>query len=109
MPILPIDLQTMFSQMNRVGKEQAVQKQVAPEAQAFQAKEIVKDTEAKDTSVNESQEVGQGVEGVKADEERKKRRGSGAKSNSESDAEETGAQNELFKDPDLGKHIDSSG
>ena len=44
---MPIDLQTMFSQMNQVGKDQAVQRQVAPEAQALQASELVKETETR--------------------------------------------------------------
>ena len=69
MPLLPIDLQTMFAHMNQVGREQAVQRQISPEAQALQAQNIVKRTEERDNSVNETNEVSEGVEQVKEEEE----------------------------------------
>ena len=37
MSVLPIDLQTMLAQMDRVGKEQAVQKEISPHHQSLQA------------------------------------------------------------------------
>lgn len=106
MPLLPIDLQTMFAHMNQVGREQAVQRQISPEAQALQAQNIVKRTEERDNSVNETNEVSEGVEQVKEEEERETRR------RSSEDRRKTGSQpgkKDFFKDPDLGQHIDISG
>lgn len=42
MSVLPIDLQTMLAQMDRVGKEQAVQKEISPHQQSLQATELSK-------------------------------------------------------------------
>ena len=106
MPLLPIDLQTMFAHMNQVGREQAVQRQVSPEAQAAQAQNIVRRTEERDNSVNETNEVSEGVEQVKEEEERETRR------KSQGERRKPGSHSEkkdVFQDPDLGQHIDISG
>ncbi len=106
---MPIDLQTMFSQMSQVGKQQAVQRQVAPEAQALQASKLVKETEIRDNSVNESRDLEEGVEHVKEEEERQRRRRSGAKGGGEKQGRQASSEEELFADPDLGRHIDITG
>ena len=74
MPLLPIDLQTMFSQIEHVSKDQAVQKNGIVETQAQQAKEIVKETETKDSSVNESKDVEDGAEKISEKERRRRQR-----------------------------------
>jgi hypothetical protein len=73
MPLLPIDLQTMFSQMSQIGREQAVQKEVPPQYQAVQAEEIVKKTEHDDKAVNQAREPGEGPEKVREKKSRKQR------------------------------------
>ncbi len=54
MPLLPIDLQTLFSQANQVSKEQAIQKEAAPLAQSQQGAQMVQKTEQRDNAVNET-------------------------------------------------------
>ena len=108
MPLLPIDLQTMFAHMNQVGREQAIQKQVSPEAQSLQAMNIVKRTEEKDTSVNETNEIGEGPEQVKEEEEQESRKQQAEeRKGSRSGTENT--DREIFRDPSLGQHIDITG
>ncbi len=105
MPFLPIDLQTMFAQMNHVGKEQAVQREVAPLLQALQGSEIVRKSEEQDTSVNQTTDVGEGLEKVKEEgSQGRKRRGQAEKKNSD-----TPQPRETFTDPDLGHYIDITG
>ena len=108
MPLLPIDLQTMFAHMNQVGREQAIQKQVSPEAQSLQASNIVKRTEEKDNSVNETNEIGEGPEQVKEEEERESgKQQAEERKDSRSGTEKT--DREIFRDPSLGQHIDITG
>ncbi len=107
MPLLPIDLQTMFSQMNQVGREQAVQREVAPQYQFAQGAEIARKTEHDDSAVNQSQDLGEGLEKLKERGEREARR--------REEREKRGAgrdgsrDREIFEDPDLGHHIDITG
>jgi hypothetical protein len=108
MPLLPIDLQTMFSQMTQIGREQAVQKEVPPQYQAVQADQIVKKTEHDDKAVNQSREPGDGPEKVREDSPRRRRRGGAAKGDGsrEQGPREKG---EVFEDPALGHHVDLVG
>ena len=102
MPILPIDLQTLFTQMNQVGKEQAAQKEGAEIQASIQNMGQVKQAEQKDNSVNQSQNVGEGLESIK-EEEKKKREKKRDKKESRENKEK---KKEFFSDPALGHHID---
>ncbi len=109
MPILPIDLQTLFGQTAQVGKEQAVQKEASPQAQSAQAAQLVQRTETRDASVNETRPAEEGPEQIKA----RARRG----------AERRGRRREpkppkppappprrgVWSDPALGRNIDVTG
>jgi hypothetical protein len=108
MPLLPIDLQTMFGQMSHVGKEQAVQNENAPHYQSAQAAEIVKRTEEADSAVNQSRELGEGPEKLKGQSRRKGKRGSGEQ---EPERKENQADTgkEVLSDPDLGHNVDVVG
>ncbi len=108
MSVLPIDLQTMLAQMDRVGKEQAVQKEISPHHQSLQATELSKKAAQDDHSVNQAYELGEGVEKVKEEQEReKKRKGAAPKKGKQEMSDKK--QKEFFKDPDLGCHINLSG
>ena len=108
MPILPIDLQTIFGQMGTVGKEQATQRDVAPLQQALQGTEIVQQTIRQDSAVNETLDS---REGERIDEQQRqgRRRGQAGK---RKPAEETGTDSGkageagVFRDPALGSHVD---
>ncbi|NOY10082.1 MAG: hypothetical protein GXP33_14715 [Spirochaetes bacterium] len=107
MSVLPIDLQTLFAQMNQVGKEQAIQKNISPLHQSLQGTEIAKQTEEKDKSVNETKDVGEGLEKIK--DEQKKGKKKEAPKRKDENRQEKKKENGIFKDPDLGRHIDIVG
>jgi hypothetical protein len=110
MPLLPIDLQIMFSQMSHVGKEQAVQRDVLPQYQFVQGTEMVQKAEHDDSAVNQSQQLGEGPEKVKEQEEKEKQRQSQRQREGESGG--SGREEEekqVFEDPDLGHHVDLVG
>ena len=106
MPLLPIDLQTMFAQMIQVGKEQAVQKEINPQAQIAQGTEIARRTEQQNSSVNETHDVGEGLEQVNEESEQKQR---SASNSNKREKEQESEKKEYFEDPDLGHHIDIVG
>ena len=74
MPLLPIDLQTMFNQMSQVGREAAVQREVSTQYQFLQGTEIVRKTEQDDRAVGQTRELGEGLEKVKEQRQRQGRR-----------------------------------
>ena len=106
MPLLPIDLQTLFSQMNHVSREQSIQKEIPPQHQAVQGSEIAKNAEQKDNSVNETHEVGNGLEKIKEEKKSNERKENRDKTDSEKKKSLSGSDNDLFKDPNLGHHVD---
>jgi hypothetical protein len=108
MPLLPIDLQTMFSQMARVGTEQAAQRDVPPLDQAAQAAELVKRAEQDDKTVNQPRQAGEGPEKVKEEKprgERQRPQGRAVKSKGGSSA----PRRDVVEDPALGHHVDLIG
>jgi hypothetical protein len=110
MPLLPIDLQTMFSQMTQVGKEQAALKDTAPQYQFAQATQIVKKTEQADNTVNQSRELGEGPDKVKEGEQGRRRRpGRRGRQAADDGQHPEGEQRQVFSDPDLGHHVDVVG
>ena len=107
MPLLPIDLQIMFSQLSHVGKEQAVQKDVNPQYQFVQGTEMVQKAEHDDSAVNQSQQVGEGPEKVDEQEEQEKRKN--PQEQGEKRKAATEEEKQVFEDPDLGHHVDLVG
>lgn len=107
MPIKPIDLQTLFLQMNQVSKEQAAAKDGAVLQQSIQGAVLAKKREDEVKSVQKPQaEEGSGriadrESGTAAEEEAE-----GRKRGSESGEPE---EPEVVKDPDLGRRIDIQG
>ncbi|MDR0721526.1 MAG: hypothetical protein LBF75_01855 [Treponema sp.] len=112
MAIQPIDIQTLFTQLDKVGKIQASQKEGLAIQQALQGIQIQKKVEAQIQSVNETPNTGEGTEGVQ---DRKPRQ------HAEEDRpgqEEAGGNTEkdritdpvsIIRDPTLGKNIDING
>ncbi len=107
MPLLPIDLQTAFSQTNQVGRDQAVQQQAPPLAQAQAATELAQQAQVRDTQVNESSDAGDGAEAVKDKEAggRRPRRGRGRPREQKAEPQ----RRPVFTDPELGQHVDITG
>jgi hypothetical protein len=108
MPLLPIDLQTLFSQTNQVGKEQAAQKEATPQAQSLQGSQMVQKTEQRDNAVNETQQQGEGPEQVKTH----SRREAGGRKERERKGKKPAKpapRADVFRDPELGRNIDVTG
>lgn len=104
MPIEPIDLQVLFSRMLDVGKEQAAQNEQVNVAQSLQAGELVRQTEAQTSSVNETRETG-AVEPAKG-------KGEGHPGEEEEEGKSKGKKQKrrpTFQDPELGRNIDIVG
>jgi hypothetical protein len=103
--LLPIDLQTLFSQANQVGKEQAVQKESTPTAQSLQGAQLVEKTEQRDNDVNATPTQEEGAEKVKD----KARRGADRKrrqSSPKRPAAPGAPAKDVVRDPELGRNVD---
>ena len=108
MALLPIDLQTLFSQTTQVGKEQAAQKDAPPAAQSLQGAQLVQKSETRDHTVNETHDQEEGPEKVRdrarrGGERRGRREPKGAKPPAAPPA------SDVVSDPDLGRNIDITG
>jgi len=107
MPILPIDLQTMFSHLNHVGKEQAVQKDGNVQHQILQGQRLVEKTNEKDKTVNEAENMGEGAEKIKEKEQEQRREENEAGRREAKEKEKR--KPVVYQDPNLGHHIDITG
>jgi hypothetical protein len=106
MPLLPIDLQTLFTQLTHVGKEQAAQKDAAPHAQSLQGAQLVQKTQQRDAAVTETRPQEQGPERVKPRTRREGRRREKPPEERPSSRPKTP---EEFDDPALGRNVDLTG
>jgi hypothetical protein len=111
MAIQPIDLQTLFTQLDKVAKNQTAQKEGLHIQQALQGDQIQKKTDERIQSVNESQDTGEGAEIIRDRNSRKKREkeGQDREGTGKSPLEETRDAPGIFRDPELGRNIDLSG
>ena len=110
MAIQPIDLQTLFSQMDKVGKTQLAQREGAAIQHAIQGEQIQRKTEEHIQSVNEAQNMGDdGTEKVKdRASQRDGKEGGKKKENREKTPEQEEEQLPIIHDPRLGRKIDIS-
>jgi hypothetical protein len=111
MAIQPIDLQTLFTQLDKVGKNQVNQKEGLQIQQALQGDQIRRKTEERIHSVNEPQDTGQGAEGIKDRSSRKRQDQEPAEPETASGTpgDPEGEDPSVIRDPALGKNIDVSG
>jgi hypothetical protein len=112
MAIQPIDLQTLFTQIDKVGKDQANLKEGAALQHSLQSVQIQKKTEERAQTVNETQDTGQGVERIKDRNNRKRPDQESAEqegASEKTDEAEEEADPSIIRDPALGKNIDFSG
>jgi hypothetical protein len=107
MGIAPIDLQTLFTQLDKVARTYASQKEGQALQQAVQGAQIQKKTEEQIQQVNEAQNTGEGAE--KINDHGKREHGEGKKKErgqKEEDEDEKTAS--VLSDPSLGRNIDIS-
>ena len=111
MALQPIDLQTLFTQIDKIGKTQSAQREGLAVQQAIQGVQLQRKTEEHIQSVNEAQNTGEGAEKVK-DRGSRGQDGGGAqgkkKEQTPKDAGQDAGQTMVFRDPCLGRNIDIS-
>ena len=107
MAISPLDLQTLFTQADKVSKQATAQREGAALLQSIQHVRIQQQADEKVRSVNEAQNTGDGSEAI--DDENGGRAGQEAPHGEHAETKEEEAQNEgIIRDPALGKNIDFS-
>lgn len=111
MALKPIDLQVLFSRLNELSREQAVQKELLIHQQTVKTNEVLKETEQKTHAVTHTTGVEQGETEKIRNEGRGKgqRHHSGAHPPKESSGQEEEPSVEVVQDPNLGKNIDLTG
>jgi len=112
MAIQPIDLQALFSQLDKVGKSQAMQREGQQIQGSIQQIQIQKKVEQNIQSVNEAQDLGGEAETIKDEKRHGGRENPGGARERQQEEEELSAAEEerdLIKDPALGRNIDISG
>ena len=112
MAIQPIDLQTLFTQMDKVAKSQSAQREGLALQQAIQGAQLQRKTEEHIQSVNEAQNTGDdGTEKVKdrpSQREGKEPDGKKKKETREQSPEQEETRAPVICDPCLGRNIDIS-
>ena len=106
MGIAPIDLQAIFSQVDKVGKAQAAQREGQALHQAILGVQLQKKTEEHIQQVNEAQNTGDGAE--KVGDQKQKQHSGGNKEKNKREAQEEENQVSVLRDPTLGNTIDIS-
>jgi hypothetical protein len=112
MAIQPIDLQTLFTQVDKVGKNQAAQREGLQIQEALHQLQSQKKAEEQVQSVNEAQDAGDGAERIKDGNSRRPQSGEAEGREKPEDGKEEPEQEErenLIRDPALGRNIDISG
>ena len=107
MAITPIDLQTLFTQLDKVGKTQAAQREGLALQQSMQAVQLQKKTNEHIQQINEAQNTGEGAEKIND------HSGGSGQNQKKSDKKKEQKEEEndtisVLNDPSLGKRIDIS-
>lgn len=105
MAITPIDLQTLFTQLDKVGRTHASQKEGQSIQQAIQSIQIQHKTEEQIQQINEAQNTGEGAEKVN---DHGQRQNNGKNNERKQKEENEKAASSVLRDPSLGKNIDIS-
>ena len=109
MAIAPIDLQTIFTQVDKVGKTQFSQQDGQSLQQALQGAMIQKKAVEHIREVNEAQNTGDGTEKVKdRGAEQGDHAGGRKRKNAHEETFEEEEKSSVLQDPSLGKNIDIS-
>ena len=112
--ITPLDLQTLYMNLDKVGKEQAHSKEAVAQAQANQVQKMQKEHDQGQHAVGRTNPT-TGAEGdtsvkVQADGKNPNHGRPRPKGKAVPEAEaEKDKQDATWKDPELGKHVDLSG
>jgi hypothetical protein len=107
----PIDLQTLFTQIDKVARNQMQQKEGLQIQAALQQVQSQKKAEENVRAINEAQNMGDGASKIKDEESRQQNFHHGKEHGGEhSEEADEGKPKTLFiRDPALGRNIDISG
>ena len=108
MGIQPIDLQTLFTQLDKVGKTQFQQTQAAQLQNAMIHDEISRKQAAQKEAVEKTSDIEDELE-VRENDENASSGGQKQKKKDNSENLVQEKEKEYFSDPGLGQHIDISG
>ena len=109
MAIQPIDLQTLFTQLDKVAKTQSDQREGAALHQAIQGAQLQRRTEDQIKAVNDVQNMGEdGAEKVKDRGAQAHDGDKGKKQEAEKSQQQEEAKAAVIHDPSLGRNIDIS-
>ena len=112
MAIQPIDLQVLFTQMDKVGKSQAAMREGAQIHESLQQVQTQKKLEENVQSVNESQNMGEEAENIKDENRKGAHANNGEAKRKPAEKEDESVESErpdMIRDPALGRNIDISG
>jgi hypothetical protein len=112
MAIQPIDLQALFTQLDKVGKNQAAMREGHQINEALQQIQAQKKLEQNVQSVNEAQDLGKEAETIKDENRRGAKSRQGRKNDKQEKEDEPDLKQEkrdLIRDPALGRNLDISG
>ena len=111
MAIQPIDLQVMFTQMDKVAKNQAIMRDGQQFQESLQQLQSQRKLEENVQSVNEAQDMGDETGKIKDEDKRKSlaNQGGDRRNAEEEEGAEGDEKQDLIRDPALGRNIDISG
>jgi hypothetical protein len=109
MAIQPIDLQTLFTQVEKVGKAQASQKEGVMIQQAIHSVTLQRRTDENIQSVNETQDTGRGTEEINDRNAHRRQTEEDGGDRGREEGEDEKSKASVFRDPALGKYIDFTG
>ena len=112
MAIQPIDLQTLFTQMDKVAKTQAALREGQQASETLQQLQAQKKLEENVQSVNQAQNMGDEAGKIKDENKRGAHPNQGGSKENQGSDDESNPEAEgrsLIKDPALGRNIDISG
>ena len=112
MAIQPIDLQALFTQIDKVGKNQAVAREGMQIHESLHQIQNQQKLEQNVQSVNQAQNMGEEAETIKDDNRRGSHENHARSNEKRSDEEEAASMDEerdLIRDPALGRNVDISG
>jgi len=108
MAIAPIDLQTLFSQVDKAGRFYNAQREGQAIAQSMQGVEIQRRADEQINQVNEAQNTGEGAEEINDNNQKQNSGQKGGKRKSDNREEEDDDNRVILNDPSLGRKIDIS-
>ena len=109
MAITPIDLQTIFTQVDKVSRAQLAEREGQALSQRIQGAEVQRKTEEQINQINETQNTGEGADKIKdRNPDGSQRQGGGSKEKKNKEEKEAEGKLSVVSNPFLGNKVDIS-